>query len=56
VISEVARNVPFAVTGNALNVPFRPRDPIPLNPRVPVVFAVNPELRNPTVYRWNISF
>ena len=56
VISEVARNVPFAVTGNAINVPFRPRDPIPLNPRVPVVFAVNPELRNPTVYRWNISF
>jgi len=56
VISEAARNVPFALSGNANNVAFVPSRPIPINPATPVFFGVDPTLRNPTVRRWNVSF
>ncbi len=55
-ISDIARNVPYAVTGSANNVPFRPERAIPINPATPVVFAIDPQLRSPLMRRWNLSF
>jgi hypothetical protein len=56
VISEVARNVPYALSGTANNVAFVPSRPIPINPATPLYFGVDPTLRNPTVRRWNVSY
>lgn len=55
-ISDAARNVPYAVTGNATNVPFAVGRPVPINPLTPTLFAVDASLRNPLVRRWNLSF
>lgn len=56
VISEVARNVPYAISGTANNVPFLPDRPVPINPNTPVLFGVDPALRSPQIARWNVSF
>jgi hypothetical protein len=55
-ISDSARNVPYAVTGNATNVPFAVGRPVPINAQTPTFFAVNPALRNPLIRRYNLSF
>jgi hypothetical protein len=55
IVSEAARNAPLAISGQANNVPFVPSRNVPINPSTPVVFAVDPTLRNPTVYRYNLA-
>jgi hypothetical protein len=56
VISEAARNTPFAISGQANNVPFRPSQPVPINPNIPVFYAIDPTLKNPLIYRWNLAW
>ncbi|HEU0122060.1 MAG TPA: TonB-dependent receptor [Bryobacteraceae bacterium] len=55
-ISEAARNVPFAVSGSANNVPFSVERPVPINPNTPVLFGIDPTLRSPLMKRWNLSY
>ncbi len=54
-ISDIARNVPNAITGSANNVPFRPDRAVPVNPATPVLFGIDPALRSPLMRRWNFS-
>ncbi len=55
-ISDAARNVPYAVTGSANNVPFRLDRAVPINPATPVLFGIDPTLRSPLTRRWNLSY
>ena len=53
--SNVANNVPFAISGSVTNVEFRNNQTVPINPRIPVVFGVDPMIRNPHTHRMNLT-
>jgi hypothetical protein len=53
--SNVANNVPYATAGTTLNLPFRLSQPIPINPRVPTIFAMDPRIRSPYTQRFTAA-
>jgi Carboxypeptidase regulatory-like domain/TonB-dependent Receptor Plug Domain len=53
--SNVANNLPFATSGQVANLVVRLGQPIPINPRVPVVFGIDPTLENPHTHRANAT-
>lgn len=53
--SNVTNNVPFATAGSVTNLEFRNHQTIPINPNVPIVFAVDPTIRNPYAHRVNAT-
>jgi hypothetical protein len=53
--SNVANNVPFATSGSVSNVEFRNNQSVPINPQIPVVFGVDPTIRNPHSHRMNVT-
>jgi hypothetical protein len=53
----IVTNVPYALSSNTANVPFRLGATVPITAAAnPAITIVNPELRNPRTQRWNIAF
>lgn len=54
-MSNMTNNAPFAVEGAVNNIPLRLGQPVPVNPRIPVVFGIDPSLRSPDTHRFNLT-
>jgi len=50
-MSNLTNNAPFAIEGAVNNVPLRLGQAVPINPRIPVVFGIDPSLRSPDTHR-----
>jgi hypothetical protein len=49
-------NVPYAISSNTANVPFRLSQALPITAAPnPAITAVNPEIENPRTERWNVA-
>jgi Carboxypeptidase regulatory-like domain/TonB dependent receptor len=57
IFSGTVNNPPFAVSSNAVNVAFRLGVPFPFSPVTtpPQISAVDPNIRNPQVQRFNVA-
>ncbi|MDX2032228.1 MAG: carboxypeptidase regulatory-like domain-containing protein [Blastocatellia bacterium] len=49
-------NVPYAISSNTANVPFRLTQALPITAAAnPAITGVNPEIENPRTSRWNVA-